>query len=151
MPRGNKNNLIKNEDLTPEQRRENASKAGKASGEARKKQNEMKKAARLLLGMPLPESQESLRKVLKSFGVQDKDMDYNMGLIAAVMVKALKGDAIAAKFVRDSAGYNPELELKEEQFEHVKTNGSNINLNVDGSMEVKSRVQIYLPEIEDDD
>lgn len=36
MPKGNIDNLIKNEDLTPEERRENARKAGIASGQARK-------------------------------------------------------------------------------------------------------------------
>lgn len=36
----NEQNLIRNEDLTPEQRRENARKAGIASGKARKKEKQ---------------------------------------------------------------------------------------------------------------
>lgn len=41
--KGNTDNLIKNEDLTPEERRENASKAGKKSGEVRARNASIRK------------------------------------------------------------------------------------------------------------
>lgn len=41
--KGNTDNLIKNEDLTPEERRENARKAGEASGKARAKNASIRK------------------------------------------------------------------------------------------------------------
>lgn len=43
MAKGNIDNLLKNEDLTPEERRENARKAGKASGEARARNASIRK------------------------------------------------------------------------------------------------------------
>ena len=39
----NDENLLKKDDLTPSERRENASKAGKASGEARRKRQQLRK------------------------------------------------------------------------------------------------------------
>ena len=43
MAKGNPANLVKNEERTPEERRENARKAGKASGEARAKNASIRK------------------------------------------------------------------------------------------------------------
>lgn len=43
MAKGNMDNLLRNEDLTPEERRENARKAGKASGEARARNASIRK------------------------------------------------------------------------------------------------------------
>lgn len=45
----NEQNLIKPDDLTPEQRRENASKAGKASVEAKRRRKTLKEELLLLL------------------------------------------------------------------------------------------------------
>ena len=57
----NEQNLIKNEDLTPEQRRKNASKAGKASAAARKKRKTLKEELLLLL-----ETENYMMTMLKS-------------------------------------------------------------------------------------
>lgn len=45
----NEDNLIPNSERTPSERRENARKAGKASGEARRKKADMRKLAKMIL------------------------------------------------------------------------------------------------------
>lgn len=49
MPPGNINNLVPNEDRTPEERRANARKAGMASGAARRRKADLRKAAQQIL------------------------------------------------------------------------------------------------------
>ena len=60
----NDENLIKNEDLTPKQRRENASKAGKASGKARAVKKSMKELALAILNAPITEKERKRAKEL---------------------------------------------------------------------------------------
>lgn len=90
----NEQNLIKNEDLTPEQRRNNASKAGKASGEARRK----KKLLRECL-------EELLEKEMK-----DKSGNTVSGaeaLAVKLFKKAMDGDVKAFEVLRDTSGQKP--------------------------------------------
>ena len=71
-------------------------------------------------------------------------------MLATMAIKGMNGDVNAAKFVRDSAGLDTMTVLKEEQFEYMKENGQNINVNLDGELTTKSRVHIYLPERDED-
>lgn len=90
----NEQNLIKNEDLTPEQRRNNASKAGKASGEARRR----KKLLRECL-------EELLEKEMK-----DKSGNTVSGaeaLAVKLFKKAMDGDVKAFEVLRDTSGQKP--------------------------------------------
>ena len=120
MPRGNIKNLVPNEARTPEERHENARKAGKASGEARRRKRDMRETANLLLSMSVSNAQSGMKSMLKSMGVEEGDYSYGAAILSAMIVKAVKGDPNAAKFVRDTAGQNPLLQLQERQFEYEK-------------------------------
>ena len=85
----NEQNLIRNEDLTPEQRRENARKAGIASGKARKKRKAMKEQMEMLLTLPVKSSKT--KEVLKKLGIKSTEMNNQMALIVALYQTALKG------------------------------------------------------------
>lgn len=90
----NEQNLLKPGDLTPSQRRANASKAGKASGEARRR----KKLLR-----------ECLEELLEN-DIKDKHGNTMTGaeaMAAKVFQQALKGDLKAFEIVRDTAGQKP--------------------------------------------
>lgn len=78
--RGNINNLIKNEDLTPEQRRENARKAGMASAEAKKKRKTLR---------------EELLALLETNQYQKK-------ISLSLIKQALDGNTKAFEVIRDS-------------------------------------------------
>lgn len=115
----NADNLIPNEERTPEERRENAQKAGKASGEARRKKKAMKQAAAALLNMDISktsgESINIIKQRLKSFGGDVEESTLQDALLVCVMMKALKGDIRAAEFLRDTAGNNPALDIRKEE------------------------------------
>lgn len=96
----NKQNLIKNEDLTPEQRRANASKAGKASAEARKKRKTLK---------------EELLALLANGDTQNR-------MSLAIIEKAMNGDTKAFEIVRDTIGEKPKDSLEVEQNKPFEVN-----------------------------
>ena len=56
MAKGNMDNLVPNEDRTPEERRANARKAGKASARARRERKTIQKLANELFSQPCAES-----------------------------------------------------------------------------------------------
>lgn len=81
----NDDNLIKNEDLTPSERRERASKAGKASGQKRRERKELREELLLLL----------------------EDGDTQQRLCTALLQKAFDGDVRAFEMIRDTIGEKP--------------------------------------------
>jgi len=135
---------------TPEERKEKASIAGKKSGEKRRNNRMMMDLARKMLEMPVGDAYKNHKAIMERFGVPNDEMSYAASILASMIVKAMAGDANAAKYVRDSAGLDSLTVLKEEQMEYMKENGASINLNIDGELTTKSRVQIYLPERDED-
>ena len=109
----NPQNLIKNSDLTPEERREKASKAGKASGVARRKKRDAKSAARLILNLP---TVDKVTKSLEKLGIDDEAEYTNMvSIFAMAYLKAMKGDIGAMRFIVEMAGMTPEFKMTEER------------------------------------
>lgn len=78
-------NLIKNEDLTPEQRRKNASKAGKASAKKRAERKTLKEELLLLLSEDSTQSKISV----------------------ALIKQAQSGNTKAYEIIRDTIGEKP--------------------------------------------
>ena len=100
----NERNLIPNSERTPEERRENARKAGKASAAARRRKKTMREAANLLLSLPPP---KEIAKELKNMKVGKDDINNQMVILVAMYQEAAKGDVKAATFLRDTAGESP--------------------------------------------
>lgn len=101
----NPQNLVKNEDRTPEERRRNARKAGKASAEARRRKRDMRETFRDLLDMPLKEG--DLDEVTALAGANRKNVTVGEAIALIMANKAIKGDVKAAEFVRDTSGQRP--------------------------------------------
>ena len=93
MPKGRKENLLKAEDLTSEQLRERASKAGKASVEARRRKKTMREALEFL--MYKAELSEALKERMKAEGIRDEDMNHQMAITRSLIAKAEAGDVQA--------------------------------------------------------
>ena len=91
----NDSNLIPNTSRTPEELREITRKGGIASGEARREKRRMREWAQIIGAMPA-----------KAKMADGKEIDTdNLGAIVCAMVeKAKKGDAKAAKFVASVLG-----------------------------------------------
>ena len=139
-----------NSRLTPEEMKAKMSMMGKKSAEKKKENRKMMDLARKILDMPLTDSYGNVKSILRRYGIPEEEMNYGAAILANMTVKAMGGDVNAAKFVRDSAGLDSLTVLKEEQMEYMKENGASINLNIDGELTTKSRVQIYLPERDED-
>ena len=56
----------------------------------------------------------------QALGIDEEDMDYSMGVMAAMLVQAANGNVNAAKFLRDTAGQNPTQQLQEKEFAYRK-------------------------------
>ncbi len=81
----NEQNLIQNKETTPSERRENARKAGVASGEARRARKTLK---------------ETLLMMLEEGNTQND-------ITLALLQKALNGDTKAYEVIRDTVGEKP--------------------------------------------
>ena len=90
----NSQNLIRNEDRTPSERRANASKAGKASGEARRKKRDLRQAIEILLETDIKGKNGEIKSGAEAIAI-------------AQFQKALKGDTRAFEVIRDTAGQKP--------------------------------------------
>ena len=105
MPKGRKENLLKAEDLTSEQLRERASKAGKASVEARRRKKTMREALEFL--MYKAELSEALKQRMKDEGIKDEDMNHQMAITRSLIAKAEAGDVQAYNAICAMIGEKP--------------------------------------------
>ena len=101
-----------NNKRTPEERRELAKKAGKASGQARRRKAGFRKTLNLLLTAEI--DNEEWKPVLESLGVE---CTLESALLMAQIKMALAGDTQAAKFV---AQYSGQSARAEEDLENKK-------------------------------
>lgn len=94
--RGNIDNLVFNDQRTPEQIKANAIKAGKASGEARRKRRTMREWAKALADMPA---------TARGLHGEPIDADYAGAVVLEQYRKAVtEGDTGSAKFIAELLG-----------------------------------------------
>lgn len=93
---GGKENLVPNEARTPEERRENARKAGKASGAARRRKKQAAEYMRIALELPNVSNPKLVEKMLER-GMPEEDCTYGASLAWAVLLRGIKGDTRAAE------------------------------------------------------
>lgn len=111
----NERNLVPNSARTPSERRENASKAGIASGKARRRKKSLKQKMQLLLSLPPAENDQT---ELSAMGVDPDDMDNEMVLVKALFIAAAEGDTKAFDRIQDVLGRSvarEELALKKQE------------------------------------
>lgn len=98
----NEKNLIPNNERTPSERRENARKAGIASGISRRRKRSLKEAADLYLSLPVSDQRKWNRIARR--GVDPEDVDNQMAMIIGLADAASCGDSKAAKVLIDLLG-----------------------------------------------
>lgn len=99
----NEHNLIKPSDLTPSERRESASRAGKASGEARRRKKTLKQTMKLLLEQDITDV--DIYNQTAAMGVDVNDLTHQSAIVAA-MVKRVEetGDPKAFALILELMG-----------------------------------------------
>lgn len=112
----NEQNLIKNSERTPSERRENAKKAGVASGKARRKKANLKKAFETILQADV--ASPNVKKQLEDMGF---DTTNEMALAMVMMQKAMKGNVRAFEQISKLTTTDAKDSLdKKEQKERIK-------------------------------
>lgn len=97
----NRDNLIPNMDKTPEKRIEQARKAGKASGVARRRKSQMSKSINLMLNGVIEitdKTKESLANIGYDIDKRGNPTALDM-MIASIAARAISGDLNAAEFL----------------------------------------------------
>ena len=137
----NEENLIQNRtDITPEQRRANARKAGLASAAAKKRRKNMKNSMQELLNMEIT---PAMKAQMQSLGLLDCDWTYADWINVCAMQQAMKGNVRAMEFIRDTAGFNPELALKEQMFEYEKQKEQGAAVEIEDISDVLALIHGY--------
>lgn len=112
----NEQNLIKNSERTPSERRESAKKAGVASGKARRKKANLKKAFETILQAEV--ASPNVKKQLEELGF---DSTNEMALAMVMMQKAMKGNVRAFEQISKLTTTDAKDNLdKKEQRERIK-------------------------------
>ena len=104
MPRGNPEKLVPNSARTPQQRKAQASKAGKASGVARRKQKNLREAINSLLSQRVGEGNlqddPNVKILLERFGLNEDDKITALAA-ASMLAAAIAGSPQHAKLLVD--------------------------------------------------
>lgn len=99
---GNNGNLIPNENRTPEERRENARKAGIASGIARRQKKTLREIGEMIGSLDI--KSEKNREILRQAGIDDEDMINDVGMLFRLNLKAQQGDTRAIELLAKLRG-----------------------------------------------
>lgn len=108
---------------TTEQLKENGRKGGIASGEKRRQKKALKETIQAVMSMPLysgKKKMSSIESIKALEEVGNKNIEVQTAIILSIVKKAMKGDVIAATYLRDSMGENPTLIAEREEKERAK-------------------------------
>lgn len=130
----NEHNLIPNSERTPSELREQTSKAGKKSGEVRRRKKSMREKMKLLLSLPACDND---MEQLQALGIPVEDSDNEMVILKGLFLKAAEGDVSASKEIRNILGKDnssAELELKKKELK-LKESQKDISPEVLGKLD----------------
>lgn len=142
----NEQNLIKNSERTPSERRENAKKAGVASGKARRKKANLKKAFETILQADV--ASPSVKKQLGDMGF---DTTNEMALAMVMMQKAMKGNVRAfeqiSKLTTTDAKDSLDKREQKERIEALKLGNEKLRKQI-GTSEVDVKDDGFIKSLE---
>lgn len=144
----NEQNLIKNSERTPSERRENAKKAGEASGKARRKKANLKKAFETILQAEV--ASPNVKKQLEELGF---DSTNEMALAMVMMQKAMKGNVRAfeqiSKLTTTDAKDSLDKREQKERIEALKLENQKRRVTIEGSANSEDVMIEYFDKLED--
>lgn len=142
----NEQNLIKNSERTPSERRENAKKAGVASGKARRKKANLKKAFETILQADV--ASPNVKKQLEDMGF---DTTNEMALAMVMMQKAMKGNVRAfeqiSKLTTTDAKDSLDKKEQKERIEALKLGNEKLRKQI-GTSEVDVKDDGFIKSLE---
>ena len=109
-------NLIPITERTEAEQREMQIKAGKASGESRRRKRDMRELARVMLNNAMTDDAvvESIGENVELLEDENGKVDKSAMavMLAKMILEAQSGNVKAADFVRDTAGYKPKEQVE---------------------------------------
>ena len=142
----NEQNLIKNSERTPSERRENAKKAGVASGKARRKKANLKKAFETILQADV--ASPNVKKQLEDMGF---DTTNEMALAMVMMQKAMKGNVRAfeqiSKLTTTDAKDSLDKKEQKERIEALKLGNEKLRKQI-GTSEIDVKDDGFIKSLE---
>lgn len=107
----NEQNLIPTTALTEKERREMASRAGKASGKARAQKKTLRELAEIVGQMPVKNPKTIA--IMQKAGFNTEQMTNDMAMMLGLQLKAQSGDPSAAKLLSELRGqYSTRVEVE---------------------------------------
>lgn len=101
----NEKNLIVNSERTPSERKEQAKKAGRASGEARRQKKTMRELTKSIMETTVSTQQTNVRATLAMMGLEENDMTYQAAVVVRLMQRAMvDGDTQAIRLIGELTG-----------------------------------------------
>ena len=141
-------NLIPNEQRTPEERRANARKAGVASGKARRKKANLRKAFETILQAEV--ASPNVKKQLEELGF---DSTNEMALAMVMMQKAMKGNVRAFEQISRLTAIDTKDSLdkreQKERIEALKLENQKRRVTLEGSANSEDVMAEYFDKLED--
>lgn len=101
----NESNLIPNEKRTPEERRENAKKAGKASAKKRKQNKTFAELCNAFANSKITNAE--FKEKMGALGIKDEEMTNKTAMMVSLYMQALRGNVKAFEVYRDTMGEKP--------------------------------------------
>ena len=108
---GKIDNLVPTTALTEEERRAMASRAGKASGKARRQKRTLRELAEIIGSMPTKNPKTIA--IMEKAGFKPEEMTNDMATMLAMQLKSQAGDVSAAKLLAEMRGqYSTRVEVE---------------------------------------
>lgn len=107
----NEQNLVPTTALTENERRAMASRAGKASGKARRQKKTLRELAEIIGSMPTKNPKTIA--IMEKAGFKPEEMTNDMATMLAMQLKSQAGDVSAAKLLAEMRGqYSTRVEVE---------------------------------------
>ena len=134
----NEQNLVQNR--SREEAEALSRKGGVASGRARRQKRDLQESMRKILELDISPKQ---KEQLESLGINSEG--WSLGDVVNIMAvqTAMKGNVSAMADCRDTAGFNPELQLREAQFEYEKKQKSGEGVEIEDVSDIVEKIWGY--------
>ena len=134
----NEQNLVQNR--SREEAEALSRKGGVASGRVRRQKRDLRESMRKILELDISPKQ---KEQLESLGINSEG--WSLGDVVNIMAvqTAMKGNVSAMAYCRDTAGFNPELQLREAQFEYEKKQKSGEGVEIEDVSDIVEKIWGY--------
>lgn len=134
----NEQNLVQNR--SREEAEALSRKGGVASGRLRRQKRDLRESMRKILELDISPKQ---KEQLESLGINSEG--WSLGDVVNIMAvqTAMKGNVSAMAYCRDTAGFNPELQLREAQFEYEKKQKSGEGVEIEDVSDIVEKIWGY--------